>query len=129
MCKFLSMMLLAVVSGNALAEWVAVGGSDGSNVYVEPATILKAGGKVKMWHLVDFSAGQVKATGKQYMSEKLHYEYDCNEERARKLAFASHTRNMGGGAMVESDFRPQQWEPLAPGSVLGFLRKYACAKR
>jgi hypothetical protein len=121
--------VLAVVSGSAAAEWVAVGGSDLGNTYVDPASIYKAGDKVKMWHLVDFNAVQVKASGTRYMSEKLQYEYDCKEERARMIIFLSHSGNMGGGVMVEGDFRPRKWELPQPGSVIEYLRKFACGKR
>ena len=112
MRKVILMMLLAM-SSSATAEWVAVGGNEVSNTYVDPVTVFKTGDKVKMWHLVDFNTVQVKATGKRYMSEKLQYEYDCKEERARMLNFLSHSGNMGGGVMVEGDWHPQKWEPLA----------------
>jgi hypothetical protein len=129
MRKAITMMLLALVSGSAAAEWVAVGGNEVSNTYVDPATIVKVGDKVKMWHLVDFNAVQAKATGARYMSEKLLYEYDCKEERARMLSFLAHARNMGAGVMVEGDGRPQKWEPLRPGGAVDYLRKFACGKR
>jgi hypothetical protein len=128
MRKAILMMLLALVSSSAAAEWVAVGGNEVSNTYVDPVTVLKTGDKVKMWHLVDFNTVQVKATGKRYMSEKLQYQYDCKEERARMLNFLSHSGNMGGGVMVEGDWHPQKWEPLAPGSAVDYLRKIACEK-
>jgi hypothetical protein len=35
---------------------------------------------------------------------------------------------MGGGVMVEGDFHPGKWKPLPPGSVVAYLRKFACAK-
>jgi hypothetical protein len=129
MRKAILMTLLAVVSSSAVAEWVAVGGNDLSSTYVDPATILKVGDKVKMWHLVDFNAVQVKPTGKRYLSEKLQYEYDCTEERARMLSFLSHSGNMGGGVMVEGDWHPRKWEPIPPDSVVDYLRKFACGKR
>ena len=129
MRKAILLMILAIVSSSAAAEWVAVGGNDLSTTYVDPATILKVGDKVKMWHLVDFNAVQVKPTGKRYMSEKLQYEYDCKEERARMLTFLSHSGNMGGGVMVEGDWHPQKWAPLPPGGLVGYLRKFACGKR
>jgi hypothetical protein len=129
MRKAILMMLLAVVSSSAAAEWVAVGVTESSTVYADAATLAKAGDKVRMWHLVDFNSVQAKATGRRYISEKLQYEYDCKEERARLLSFLSHTGNMGGGAMVEGDWHPQKWEPVTQGSVIDYLRKFACGKR
>ena len=125
----LLMLLLAVWSSSAAAAWVAIGGNDVSNTYADPATIRKAGDKVKMRHLVDFNSVQLKASGRRYLSEKLQYEYDCKQEQARMLNFSSHSGNMGAGAMVEGEFRPGKWEPLPPGSLVAYLRKFACAKQ
>lgn len=122
-------LLLAAASGSAMAEWVAIGGDEGSIVYVDPATVLKLGEKAKMWHLVDYNGAQLTATGRQYVSQKLQYEYDCREVRARLLTYLSHSRNMGAGGMVEGDFHPQKWSDLPQGSALYHLRKYACTKR
>ena len=129
MRKIILMMLLAVVSSSAAAEWVAVGVNESGTIYADSSTIAKAGDKVRMWHLVDFNSVQVKVTGRRYMSEKLQYEYDCKEEKARMLSFLSHTGNMGGGAMVEGDWHPQKWEPVPQGSIIENLRKFACGKR
>lgn len=123
------MLLLAAISGSAAAAWVAIGSNDVSNTYVDPARIVKAGDKVKAWHLVDFNSVQVKASGKRYLSERLLYEYDCKQEQARMLQFLSHSGNMAGGVMVDGDFHPGNWEPLPPGSVIAYVRKFACAKR
>jgi hypothetical protein len=124
-----AMLLLAVVSSTAVAEWIVVGANDLSYTYVDPATILKVGDRVKMWHLVDFNAVQVKATGKPYMSEKLQYEYDCKEEQARMLNSLAQSRNMGGGVVVEGDWHPQKWGPVPADGLVNYLWKYACGKR
>jgi hypothetical protein len=128
-CKIAATLLLAVVSGGAAAEWIALGVNESSTIYADSATIAKAGDRVRMWHLLDFNSVQIKATGRRYISEKLQYEYDCKEERARLLSYLSHTGNMAGGAMVEGDWHPQKWEPVPEGSVIDYLRKYACGKR
>ena len=128
-CKAGLMILLAVASGNATAEWVAFGSNELSNTYVDPANLVRAGDKVKMWHLVDFNTVQVKPSGKRYLSEKLLYEYDCGEGRARMLTFLSHSANMGGGVMVEGDFHPRMWEPIPSGGAADYLQKFACRKR
>ncbi|MCX7142237.1 MAG: hypothetical protein NT123_14425 [Proteobacteria bacterium] len=122
-------LLIVFASGSAAAEWVAVGGNDQSSTYVDPASLVRTADKVKMWHLVDFNAPQFKASGKRFLSEKLQYEYDCKDERARKLTFLSHSRSMGGGVMVEGDWHPQAWEPPPSGGVLDYLRKVACGKQ
>lgn len=53
MHKAILMILLAVVSSSAVAEWVQFGGNETITIYVDPATIHKAGNMVKMWFLYD----------------------------------------------------------------------------
>ena len=125
--KALVSMLLAGLSNGAVAAWVAIGATEIGTVYVEPNTILKLGDTAKMWHLVDFNSVQTKASGKRYLSEKWHYEYDCKEARARILSFLSQSANMGAGVMVEGDWHPQKWEPVSPDGVLNHVRKFACS--
>jgi hypothetical protein len=129
MRKAILMILLAVVSSSAAAEWVAVGANDHSYTYVDPGTILKMGDKVKMWHLVDYNAVQVKATGRRYMSERWQYEYDCKERWARMLNSLAYSRSLGEGVTVEGDWNAQQWEPVPPDSLVYYLWKFACGKR
>lgn len=127
--KMASALLLAMLSGNVAAEWVAVGANDFSYTYVDPTTMFKAGDRVKMWHLVDFNAVQAKPTGQRYMSEKLQYEYDCKDKRARMLNALAQSRNMGGGVVVDGAWGQQNWEPVPPDSRLNHLWKFACGKR
>ena len=51
MPKAILMMLLAVVSSSASAGWVVVGVHDTSILYADPASIHRAGNRVKMWGL------------------------------------------------------------------------------
>ena len=110
---------------------MAVGGDDNSTAFADPVTIRRQDDMVKMWSLIDFGTARVPPGGKRYAyrSSKSEYEYDCKEEQARMLNFSSHSGNMGAGAMVEGEFRPGKWEPLPPGSLVAYLRKFACAKQ
>lgn len=127
MHKAILTLLLAVVSSSAAAAWTAVGSSDPSTLYADPATISKAGDMVKMWDLLDFKTAQVME-GFRYMSSKTLSEYDCREERARMLYFSWHSEHMGGGQIVNTDFDPAKWEPVLPRSGVEKLWKLACGK-
>ena len=128
MRKAILMVLLAGVSSSAAAEWVAVGGGETSTAYAEPATIRRAGNTVKMWSLLDFEKARVSATH-VYMSVKGQDEYDCKEERSRRLYFSRHSGNMGEGEVVYTNADSDRWEPVPPRSVIGALWKLACEKR
>ena len=79
------MILLAVVSINAMAEWVEVGVNDfiGSTFYADTETISKSGNKVKMWVMYDYKTAHdvVGDNFGKYMSTKNHNEYDCKEAK------------------------------------------------
>jgi hypothetical protein len=122
------MMLLAIVSSSAVAEWVEVTRSESSTGYLDPATIRRAGDMVKMWYLLDFKAVQARPYGTPYMSQKTQHEYDCKEQRARIIHSLRYSENMGGGEVVPTDSDPEEWNPVATGSVLEKLWEIACRK-
>lgn len=66
MHKAILIMLLGTMSGSSMAEWIALGSSDSVTAYVDPSTIRKAGGKVKMWNLMNYTTLQREAAGSPY---------------------------------------------------------------
>lgn len=130
MRKVILMLLLAMVSSNAMAEWVTVGSGDSSTTYAAPVTISKAGNIVKMWWLDDFKKADTAANGKAYLSMKGQDEFDCKGEQSRQLYFSFHSELMGGGEMVYNETlnRPK-WYPVSRGSSDAALWKIACGKK
>jgi len=128
MHKAILMILLAIVSSSAMAEWVVIGATNKSTVYADPTTIRKSGNKVKMWMLYDFYSVE-EAAGEKYLSHKGQSGYDCKEEQGKTLYFSRHSENMGGGDVVHVDNKPaKNWTPIPPGSVNEGLWKFACGK-
>ena len=124
--KLLSALVLALVSTGVMAEWTSVGRADDSDVYVDLATIRKAGSKVNMWDLKDFQAAQGGA-GAKFLSKKTQLEYDCKERQSRRLAVILSGENMGAGVVVDSySGTPGKWQPVQSGSVVEALWKIAC---
>ncbi|OFZ66408.1 MAG: hypothetical protein A2V79_01480 [Betaproteobacteria bacterium RBG_16_56_24] len=128
MRRVILMMLLAVVSNSALAEWVKVGSNEITTIYVDSATIQRTGNMAMMWHLTDFKTAK-KDMGATYMSTKDQNEYDCKEEKLRRRAFSEHSKNMGGGEMVYSDSFTAKWKTVPPDSGIEILWKIACMKK
>ena len=123
-------LLLALLSHSAAAQWVEVGDTGNATVYVDPATIRRAGSMVKMGTLYDLKTAVVsKTNGKRYLSQKMQTEYDCREARWRMLHFSWHSGNMGGGEMVESLSDSYKWEPVPPGSGVEILWQLACGRK
>ena len=130
MRKVILMLLLAVVSSSAMAEWVAAGSGESSITYADPATISKAGNIVKMWWLDDFKKADTAANGKAYMSMKGQDEFDCKREQSRQLNFSFYAEHMGAGEMVYNEtLKHPKWYPVSPGSAGDTLWKIACGKK
>lgn len=128
MRKAILMLLLAAMSNSAMAGWVKVEGNEFVTSYADPATIQKAGNKVKMLALVDFKT-PIKNGGNPYMSTKTQHEYDCKENQWRMLNFSYHAGNMGKGKLVYTETEPGNWEPIMPGSGTQTRWKIACGKK
>jgi hypothetical protein len=137
MRKLILMMLLAVVSSCAMAEWVEVTSTDEKTFYANPATIRKKGNMVKMWELVDVKPSgftksmQVFSESKEEfcMSTREQEEFDCKKEQTRTLYISTHSGNMGEGELISRSSNPGKWEPIVPNSIDESLWKFACGKR
>jgi hypothetical protein len=127
MHKTILMMLLAVVSSSAMAEWTKFGNNETKSivVYVKLPTIREARYRVKMWVLLDYETDQELA-GKSYKSITTQGEYDCKEEQMRLLYAAYYAGNMSRGDAVAIDQNPTKWSPASPGSIDEGLWKFAC---
>lgn len=116
------------MSTNTLAEWTKVGESDnkgGFIAYADLASIRKVGDRAKMWALFDYEVVQ-KASGVEFLSEKIRREYDCKEKQMRKLAFSLFSWNMEGGELIRSYSQPQKWETVPAESIDEAEWKIAC---
>lgn len=128
MRKVILMMLLTVVSTGAMAEWIEVGSNKSTTIYVDPATVKRAGNMATMWHLTDFKTDQ-KDMGEKYLSTKDQNEYDCKGIKSRRRASSQHSKNRGEGKVVYSDSYTTRWKPVPPDSGIEILWKFACVKR
>src|SRR3990172_4424721 len=128
MRRVILMMLLAVVSNSALAEWVKVGSNEITTIYADSVTVQRMGNMAMMWHLTDFKTAK-KDMGAMYMSKKDQNEYDCKEEKLRRRAFSEHSKSMGCSEVVYSDSFTTKWKTVPPDSGIEILWKIACAKK
>ncbi|MDO8263886.1 MAG: hypothetical protein Q7T21_11775 [Gallionella sp.] len=128
MRKVILMMLLTAVSNSAMAEWVDIASNENTTIYIDPATIQRAGNRAKMWQLTDFKTAN-KDMGEAYLSAKDQHEYDCKEVKSRRRASSQHSKNMGSGKVVYSDTYTTKWKPVPPDSGIEIMWKFACIKR
>jgi len=130
MTKFVLMLLLAVASSAAMAEWGKVGTRGSTSTHVDRATVSKAGDIVEMWNLFDFKTARNDyfSPGERLLSQKVKAAYDCKTERTRILAISGHAGNMGRGNAVYSVFDVGEWEPVPAGTIVRTLWNVACGK-
>jgi|ERR1035437_932440 hypothetical protein len=128
MRKAILIMILAIVSSNAAAEWVGVSYSGNFTVYADPTTIRRAGNMVKMSILVDLKKAEYHGL-MPFMSMIGKDEFDCKEDQSRRLASSLYSGKMGEGAVVSSSSDPINWEPVPPRTSVEALWKFACGKR
>ncbi|MSQ73195.1 MAG: hypothetical protein EXR27_18205 [Betaproteobacteria bacterium] len=110
-------------------RWVNVGGNDRFDSYAEPVSIRRSSDRVKMWTLLDYKATQISSNGARYNSQKAQHEYDCKDGRMRQPDFSLHSGHMGGGEVILFSYDiPDNWAPIAPGTIIEDLWKFACGK-
>ncbi len=127
-----SILLFVVLAANiASATWLKAGdagGTDGFDMYFDPATIRRSGMLVKMWRLLDEKRIKIGSASVPYQSSMSQDEYDCKAERIRSLAFTYFGGKMGQGEVLFTTSRSSDWSPVAPGSVDEAYWKIACGK-
>ena len=118
----LVLVLSAVFSDSAAAEWTEIASSSASEgtpvvVYADYTTIRKRGDKVKMWVLFNYPTAQRGLLGKTYLSQTRQVEYDCKEETAKTLYQVLVSGPMGTGDPVSTINSPEERpSPVVPSS-------------
>lgn len=130
MKKIALALVLAAVSGAAMAEWVALGSTQDSTDYADANTVRRLGNMVKMWSLSDYKTGRTLGTGEPYLSTKSQPEFDCIKERFRIQFSSFHSEKMGGGTVIYTINNPAaSWIPIPPASLAESFWKFACGKQ
>ena len=120
--------LLVLVSGNAAAEWTALGrANEIYAAFADTARIHKQGNLVRMQGLYDFRRRDFTPDGKGLYSTVVLREYDCGARRVRLLSAIDFSGHMGEGTPVSQVNRAGRWEPVVAGALDEAYWKIACA--
>ena len=112
------------------AKWELLGttaANGGMDMYVDRATIRRSGNLAQMWALWDFKAAR-SFEGKQFLSVRSNYEYDCAGKRMRMLSTRGFSNQMGRGSVVASSDSALAWEASGTNSVSMSHWKSACVR-
>lgn len=122
------MVVLAVASGSAVADWVSIGDQGVAEIFVDKTTITRVGDTAKMWQLQELKTART-AAGATYISLKQLDEYDCKDPRTRGVEIAAFPKPMAEGTAVASQKGSGTWAKVVPDSTNEMLWKIACAKQ
>jgi hypothetical protein len=118
---------LALLSGNAAAEWTVVGGGDQIHApFADKATIRRNGATARMSGMYDFRKQDFTPEGRGLFSTVVLREYDCEERRVRLLSYIDFSGHMGTGTVVAAGIDPGRWEAVVPGALDEAYWKIAC---
>jgi len=128
----LGLLLAAMTLGIAsckpapVSEWVVFEAAPDATIYVDPSTIRREGDRAEMWVLIDYASPQPDKTGKQVMSDKLQYQYDCSGKQLSIVATSAHTGPMASGEIVNVNPDPPQLTPIPAGTTAEKMWQHAC---
>lgn len=123
------LLMLALFSSTASAQWQALGGNDEETAYADTAGIEhRDRHRVKMWALFDLRSPR-NFGDLSYASMKIQREYNCDSKETRIVAMSAHSGNMGAGETVYSNNTHYKWAGIKPDSAERALWDLACAAR
>ncbi len=128
MKKIVVALALFAASVSAHANWSPVDGSPADpRLYVNKETAEKSGPKmVLLWHVIDHAAAQDR-DGKDFRSQMLRYEYDCDKSMFREMFRSWHKGPMATSMTVYWTEGQRQWLAPETGSIDETLVRAACA--
>jgi hypothetical protein len=122
-------LLLMLVSAAATAQvWLETSKNDKYIAYASPSSVKREGNMVTMWSLFDYKTPQTDAAGRQFLSAKRHFDYDCTEQRVRPLAESLFAMPEAKGQPYSTISVKYEWKKVAPETADEFLLRFACKK-
>ena len=130
MQRAMLIILLAMASSNAMADWIKVNENSEFTAYGDRATIRTKGHIASMWSMYDFQTVQtLLSDSMKYDSTKQMSTYDCRDEKTRMLTSTLYSERMGKGRVVHRYKLQFEWQALKAGSASEALWRLACGKK
>ena len=115
--------LLLIVATSVRADWVKVGEDDGAVIYVDPATVEKAGDVRRAWSLSNMRLPR----GDDVASFRTLDDFNCKEGRRRTVFRVTYSGPMATGKVLDSG-KPMlfRFENVYPYTPAGWQFEYVC---
>ena len=88
--------------------------------------MMKSRNVAQMWVLIDYKQAQGDKTGKQVLSGKLRYHYDCKEKTLSIIATSAYAGLMASGELINENPDAPQVTPIDAGTLAEDMWKHAC---
>ena len=108
------------------AEWVVFESAPEATIYIDPSTLHRDGDQADMWVLIDYRQPLPDKTGKQVLSDKLHYRYDCTGRTLSIVGTSAHAGPMATGEIINVNPDPPEVTPVPAGTTAENMWKHAC---
>lgn len=108
------------------SRWIVFEALPEATIYIDPSSIQKDGDRAEMWALIDYKNPQPDKTGKQVLSDKLRYEYDCKLRHLTITDTSAHAGPMGGGDIININPDPPESTPVPAGTTAEKMWARAC---
>ena len=109
-----------------VSEWVVFETAPEATIYIDPSTIRREGDRAEMWALIDYRTPQPDKTGKQVLSDKLQYQYDCRARQLSIIATSAHAGPMASGDIINVNPDPPEVTPVPAGTTAEKMWARAC---
>jgi hypothetical protein len=123
--RSIGIAFLIFLANGAAADWLPLEGNEDLDVYVDPETRFQEGDTVRIMALFNYKKPGY-AHGLAYRSSLMQDEYDCSEEKRRRLYLSAYSQPMAQGKIVLRNRAPGDWKPVIPESVGERLFRTAC---
>ncbi len=111
-----------------VAGWVVFQSMPDATIYIDPSTIKRDGDRAEMWALIDYKQPLPDKTGKQVLSDKLHYQYDCKGKQLSIIGTSAHAGPMASGEVINVNPDPPELTPVPPDTMAEKMWQHACGE-
>lgn len=119
-------LLLAVLSGAAMADWQQVSDDSEAVGYYDPTTLVRTGDLVTVSELGDFKRVATTVSDALFRSTMTQRAYDCANSRTRILTLQPFEGQMGAGRALDIMNVDGQWQDIVAGSARADAFTRAC---
>ncbi len=99
----------------------------GVTQYLEPWSIQRQGDSVTMSRIFNFQPPYLRRINRRtYASQRVTTEFDCKKMQLRQLSAHWHEGELGSGAILNQENRPDIWEVATHDVFTEPLWKIAC---